>query len=72
VILEIVRVKVALKYIPSTASTSLQVKALLRKAGARTREALVEALGAALDAVTVRDARGFLEHCGYRRVGQLL
>ena len=72
VILEIVRVKVVLKYIPSTASTSLQVKALLRKAGARTREALVEALGAALDAVTVRDARGFLEHCGYRRVGQLL
>ena len=49
-----------------------KVKALLRKAGARTREALVEALGAALDAVTVRDARGFLEHCGYRRVGQLL
>lgn len=50
-----------------------KVKALLRKAGARTREALlVEALGAALDAVTVREARGFLEHCGYRRVGQLL
>ena len=49
-----------------------KVKALLRKAGARTREALVEALGAALDTVTVQDVRGFLEHCGYRRVGQLL
>jgi len=49
-----------------------KVKALVRKAGTRTREALVEALGAALDAVTARDARGFLEHCGYRRVGQLL
>ena len=49
-----------------------KVKALLRKAGARTREALVEALGAALDTVTVQDIRGFLEHCGYRRVGQLL
>ena len=49
-----------------------KVKALVRKARTRTREALVEALGAALDAVTARDARGFLEHCGYRRVGQLL
>ena len=49
-----------------------KVKTLLRKAGARTREALVEALGAALDTVTVRDVRGFLEYCGYRRVGQLL
>jgi transposase len=49
-----------------------KVKTLLRKAGARTREALVQALGAALDTVTVQDARGFLEHCGYRRVDQLL
>jgi len=49
-----------------------KVKALVRKARTRTREALVEALGAALDAVTARDARGFLEHCGYCRVGQLL
>jgi transposase len=37
-----------------------KVKTLLRKAGARTCEALVEALGAALDTVTVQDARGFL------------
>ena len=52
---------------------SAKVKTLLGKARARTREALVEALGAALDSVTVRDARGFLkQHCGYRRVGQLL
>ncbi len=36
-----------------------KLKALLRQAGARTREALVEALGQALDAVTARDARGF-------------
>jgi hypothetical protein len=30
------------------------------------REALVEAMGKALDAITARDARGFFEHCGYR------
>jgi len=43
-----------------------KVKALLRRAGARTREALVEAMGQALEAVTVRDACSFFEHCGYR------
>jgi transposase len=42
-----------------------KVKALLRRAGARAREALVEAIGRALDAVTSQDARGFFEHCGY-------
>jgi transposase len=49
-----------------------KVKASLRKFEARTREALVEAMGRALDAVTARDARGFFEHCGYRVAGQLL
>jgi transposase len=48
-----------------------KVKGLLRKAQARSREALVEAMGKALDAVTTRDARGFFEHCGYRASGQL-
>ncbi len=48
-----------------------KVKGLLRKAEARSREALVEAMGKALDAVTARDARGFFEHCGYRASGQL-
>ncbi len=43
-----------------------KVKGLLRRVRARTREALVEAIGRALDAVTSRDARGFFEHCGYR------
>ena len=38
---------------------------LLRRAGARTREALIEAMGRALDVVTAEDARGFFEHCGY-------
>jgi hypothetical protein len=34
-------------------------------AAARTRGALVEATGRALDAVTSRDARGWFGHCGY-------
>jgi transposase len=42
-----------------------KIKGLVRKAEARTREALVEALGAALSAVSSRDARGFFEHCSY-------
>ncbi len=49
-----------------------KVKGLLRETEARSREALIEALGRALDAVTAKDARGFFGHCGYRRAGQLL
>jgi transposase len=49
-----------------------KLKALLRRAGARTREALVEAMGRALDAVTASDARGFFEHRGYHAAAQLL
>jgi transposase len=43
-----------------------KVKALLRRAGARTPETSMEAMGQALEAVTIRDARSFFEHCGYR------
>jgi transposase len=49
-----------------------KVKGLVRKAEARTREALIEAIGRALDAVTNRDAHGYFGHCGYRTVGQPL
>jgi len=49
-----------------------KVKGLLRRAEARTREALIEAMGIALSAVTARDARGFFEHCGYSSVDQPL
>jgi transposase len=49
-----------------------KLKALLRKAGARTPEALIEAMGWALEAVTGKDAHGFFEHCGYRAAAQLL
>ena len=42
-----------------------KIKGILRKAEARTREVLVEALGPALSSVSEEDARGFFEHCGY-------
>jgi len=49
-----------------------KIKGLVRKAAARSREALIEALGAAISAVGSTDALGFFEHCGYRRLVQLL
>jgi hypothetical protein len=39
-----------------------KVKRLLRKAEARTREALVEAMGKAFSAVTVQGAHDFFAH----------
>jgi len=49
-----------------------KVKGLLRRAEARTRETLIEAMGWALDAVSARDARRFFGHCAYCSMGQLL
>jgi transposase len=49
-----------------------KVKEILRRACARTGEALLEALGEALSAVSFWDAQGFFEHAGYHPVGQLL
>ena len=49
-----------------------KIKGILRKAQSRSREALVEAMGRALDAITPQDARGFFEHCGYRLLVQPL
>ena len=48
-----------------------KMKGLLRKAQARSREALLEAIGAAISAVTDQDTRGFFEHCGYRALVQM-
>jgi len=47
-----------------------KIKGLLRKAEARSREALLEAMGKAISALGAEDARGFFEHCGYRVVVQ--
>jgi transposase len=45
---------------------------LVRKEGARVREALVEAIGRALAAVTAEDAAGWFAHAGYRLQDQPL
>jgi transposase len=42
-----------------------KVKALLRKVKARSTEALWDALGPALAAVTAQDCRNCFDHCGY-------
>ena len=42
-----------------------KVKQSLRSAEARTREKLVEAIAAALQTVTPKDARGWFAPCGY-------
>ena len=47
-----------------------KIKQLLRVIGARAKEALVEAIGKALGAVTAKDARSFFAHCDYRTLGQ--
>ena len=44
-----------------------KVKAELRRLAARTADALHQALGPALDAVTPQDAAGCFHHCGYAR-----
>lgn len=49
-----------------------KVKTLLKKAAARTREALVEAISEALGAVTLEDVRGWFAHSGYRTLDQYL
>jgi transposase len=46
--------------------TFSKVKQLVRKEGARLSEALVEAIGRALAAVTPEDAAGWFAHAGYR------
>ncbi len=41
------------------------LKASLRRAAARTKAALVDAIAVALPPITAADARGFFTHCGY-------
>ncbi len=42
-----------------------KLKGLLRRAEARTREALEAAIAEALQAITASDALGYFNHCGY-------
>lgn len=43
-----------------------KIKSILRKLGARTHEALLEAMEEALSKVTPADAAGWFDHCGYK------
>jgi transposase len=45
--------------------TFSKVKTFLRRVGARTHEALQDAIGQALETVTAADALGWFTHCGY-------
>lgn len=49
-----------------------KIKGILRKVEARSREALIEAMGKAHDAITSQDVEGFFRHFGHRSAGQLL
>jgi transposase len=49
-----------------------KIKGILRKAEGRSREALIEAMDRALDAITPQDAQSFFRHCGYLSLGQPL
>jgi transposase len=49
-----------------------KLKHILRKIGARGKEALIEAMGRALGAVSAQDVRGFFVHCGYCAPAQQL
>ncbi len=49
-----------------------KIKAVLRKVGARTREALLKAMEETLSAVTPQDAAGRLAHAGYKPQDQRL
>ena len=49
-----------------------KIKHILRKIGARTKDALIEAMGQALAAVGAQDARGYFAHCGYSTPAQHL
>jgi transposase len=42
-----------------------KLKTVLRRTGARTREALQDAIATALDLITAQDALGWFTHCGY-------
>ena len=46
--------------------TFSKLKTFLRRIGARTHEALQEAIGQALETVTAADALGWFTHCGYQ------
>ncbi len=59
-------------YNPIEEAFSKTKRFLHKKVGARSKEALVEALGVAPSAVGSEEAQGYFKHAGYRPAGQLL
>ncbi len=51
--------------------TFSKLKAALRRVGARTHEALQDAIATALRTVTAADAAGWFQHCGYATTVEL-
>ncbi len=49
-----------------------KIKNIVRKAGARAREALNEAISEAISAITLEDVAGWFSHCGYQPRDQYL
>jgi transposase len=49
-----------------------KLKGYLREACARSKETLMEVIGKALRMITISDAEGYFENCGYRAVVQSL
>jgi hypothetical protein len=49
-----------------------KLKSYLRGTCARGQQMLMEAIGEALSTISVSDACGYFEHCGYRTVVQSL
>jgi transposase len=49
-----------------------KLKTRLRQVGVRTRDALDQAITAALPTITRQDAHAWFAHCGYHHAGQLL
>ena len=49
-----------------------KIKHILRTMSARTNDALIEAMGLALRAVSAKDVGGFFASCGYRTPAQQL
>jgi transposase len=47
-----------------------KIKGLLRRLGARTKEALEDAIAQAIDAITPAEALAFFRHCGYHLTQQ--
>src|SRR5215207_8561785 len=54
-----------LLYLPPYSPEFNPIEEAFSKIKARTREALVEAIGRGISMVTAEDARGFFDHCRY-------